>query len=311
MKNSPEIQDSKKKRKPFKAARIILIVAAVIILLAVIILYIRMFGGVTLGTSDMDGTSRTSDISSPTSTRGGTSAAESTNAATTTSTTASANKPAATSASQTNGRPAATSGNSGDSGSYKPYIQPAGAEWNLKLVNKWNPLGQNFNPPLATYAGSNQFDSRAIDKLKALVAASNGRLRVASTYRSVQLQTKLYNDEVNKYIKQGKSRAEAEKIASQAVAVPGTSEHNLGLSVDFLFKGYSSLETSYKNTETYKWMMENCAKYGFILRYPEKKEYITGIMFEPWHYRYVGEEAAQEIMSRGITLEEYLQEKGK
>jgi len=178
-------------------------------------------------------------------------------------------------------------------------------------VNKWNPLGQNFNPPLATYSGSNQFDSRAIDKLKALVTASNGRIRVASTYRSVQLQTKLYNDEINKYIRQGKSQAEAEKLASQAVAVPGTSEHNLGLAVDFLFKGYSSLETSYKNTETYKWMIENCAKYGFILRYPENKESITGIMFEPWHYRYVGEEAAREIMSRGITLEEYLQEKGK
>ena len=109
----------------------------------------------------------------------------------------------------------------------------------------------------------------------------------------------------------GHSRSKAEELAATEVARPGTSEHNLGLAADFLFERYSSLETAYEKTEAYSWMLEHCADYGFILRFPKNKQSITGVIFEPWHYRYVGEQAAKEIMSRGITLEEYLQEKGK
>jgi D-alanyl-D-alanine carboxypeptidase len=191
------------------------------------------------------------------------------------------------------------------------YVQPAGAQWNLKLVNKWNRIDSNYAQTLVTYAGDNKFDNRAIDKLKALVSASNGKIRVASLYRSIELQTTLFNRQVNQHIAEGMSRAEAEEKASTLVARPGTSEHNLGLAVDFLFDNYSQLLESYENTATYKWMMEHCADYGFILRFPKNKQSVTGVTFEPWHYRYVGEEAAREIMSRGITLEQYLQEKGK
>lgn len=192
------------------------------------------------------------------------------------------------------------------------YIQPAVADWNLKLVNKWNPIDSNYAQSLFTWSGVNKFDSRAIGKLRALVSAgSKYNIRVASLYRSIEKQTELFNREVNRYIAQGKSRTEAEYLASALVARPGTSEHNLGLAADLLFGNYSTLETSYETTAAYSWMMAHCADYGFILRFPKNKQRVTGVTFEPWHYRYVGEEAAHEIMSRGLTLEEYLQEKGK
>jgi LAS superfamily LD-carboxypeptidase LdcB len=94
------------------------------------------------------------------------------------------------------------------------------------------------------------------------------------------------------------------------VARPGTSEHHVGLAVDILGSGYYSLEQSFENTAAFKWLKAHCAEYGFILRYPKEKEHITGVIYEPWHYRYVGVDVAKEIMSRNITLEEYLEEKG-
>jgi D-alanyl-D-alanine carboxypeptidase len=272
MKNNSE---NSVKRKSSRLGRLILFLIISLVIFVGIILSVRMFGDYDLTTSDISNPETSAVISG-------------TESSTPQPTSSSVAAPYT-----------------------EPYIQPAGADWNLRLVNKWNPLESDFQPPLTTYAGVNKFDSRAIDKLKAIVQASNGKIRVASLHRSIELQTSLFNREVTNYVREGLSKADAEEKAAQAVARPGTSEHNLGLAVDFLFEGYSSLSEDYKNTETYKWMMENCAKYGFILRFPENKKSITGVMFEPWHYRYVGEEAAQEIMSRGITLEEYLHEKGK
>ena len=99
-------------------------------------------------------------------------------------------------------------------------------------------------------------------------------------------------------MKEEEARAEALKL----VAVPGTSEHQLGLALDIIS------ETDEDDTATWQWLNENCWRYGFILRYPEEKIQITGITYEPWHFRYVGVEAAQEITEQGITLEEYLGE---
>jgi D-alanyl-D-alanine carboxypeptidase len=100
------------------------------------------------------------------------------------------------------------------------------------------------------------------------------------------------------------SHDEAVEAALEIVAIPGTSEHQLGLALDII------AEYDEDSTATWVWLKENCARYGFILRYPAGKEEITGYSYEPWHFRYVGEEAAEEIMSRGITLEEYLAEIG-
>jgi D-alanyl-D-alanine carboxypeptidase len=94
--------------------------------------------------------------------------------------------------------------------------------------------------------------------------------------------------------------------AAKEVAIPGTSEHQLGLAIDLVDADFPYLDDRQANTATQKWLMEHCHEYGFILRYPTGTTQITGIIFEPWHYRYVGQEIAQEIMNLGITLEEYL-----
>ena len=90
-------------------------------------------------------------------------------------------------------------------------------------------------------------------------------------------------------------------MAGQWVAIPGTSEHELGLAVDI-----NADKEQSSNEEVYNWLAENAWRYGFILRYPQGKEDITGIDYEPWHYRYVGKEVAKEIYEAGITLEEYV-----
>lgn len=276
----------KRKKRPSKI-RITLPVVLIIIAFAAIALGVRLFGKVDMISSDL-GEPATASTSSG--------SAITTTGATTTKAT----------------RASEIEKNTTNKTSGEHYIQPAKADWNLKLVNSWNPLEKNYKQPLEIYAGTNQFDSRAIDKLRALVKdGKKYNIRVASLFRTYEHQQRLYNNRVAKEMAKGNKRAQAEVIAASVVARPGTSEHNLGLAVDFLFGKYSSLSPDYENTEAYAWMLEHCADYGFILRYPKNKQSVTGVIFEPWHYRYVGEQAAQEIMSRGICLEEYLQQKGK
>ena len=193
------------------------------------------------------------------------------------------------------------------------YVQPAGAPWNLLLVNAWNKMPDNYESTIniVNYASGKQFDSRAVDALRQMIkAGSQYNLSAASLYRSVELQTTLYNRKVNSYLSQGYQQKEAEAKAATVVARPGTSEHNTGLAVDILGSGYSSLEQSFENTPAFKWLKEHCAEFGFILRFPKEWEDVTGVIYEPWHYRYVGVEHAKKIMSRGITLEQYLEESG-
>lgn len=208
--------------------------------------------------------------------------------------------------------PAAASSATAKTASGGHYIQPDGSEWYLKLVNPWNQLSSSYPLQLTTYFGDKQYDQRAIDSLRKMISAGSAYgLAPASLYRSAALQTTLFNREVAAYKNQGYSQAKAEAAAANVVARPWTSEHNLGLAADILGSGYSSLEVSFDTTPAYRWLKSHCAEYGFILRYPKDKIDVTGVQYEPWHYRYVGVEAATEIMSRGITLEEYLQEKGK
>ena len=101
---------------------------------------------------------------------------------------------------------------------------------------------------------------------------------------------------------------EAYEETTLNVALPGTSEHALGLALDLISNEYTELDERQEETPEAKWLAQNCHKYGFILRYPPEKTNITGIIYEPWHYRYVGEEHAAKIMEKGITLEEYLLE---
>lgn len=104
---------------------------------------------------------------------------------------------------------------------------------------------------------------------------------------------------------------DAKAKAGRQVAVPGTSEHQLGLAVDIVDVSYQLLDTNQENTDVQKWLLENSWRYGFILRYPTDKTDITGIVYEPWHYRYVGKEYAKEIYEKGVCLEQYLEQWGK
>ena len=126
-------------------------------------------------------------------------------------------------------------------------------------------------------------------------------LFVREGYRTQEEQQQLLEEKIEAYENEGKSKSEAKKLAEQWVAIPGTSEHQLGIAVDI-----NADATKSSSDDVYSRLAENAYKYGFIKRYPSDKTDITGVINEPWHYRYVGKEAALEIYSSGICLEEYI-----
>ncbi len=186
-------------------------------------------------------------------------------------------------------------------------------DWRLQLVNEENPLPEGFSVETCPISQSGQaFDKRAAQNLERMLADGKKQgmsFVVCSSYRSIDKQKTLFKNQVQKQKRKGLSEEEAYKEAKTVVALPGTSEHNYGLAADIVAKSYQMLDDKQAQTKEAKWLKENCAKYGFILRYPLDKKDKTGIIFEPWHYRYVGEDAAKEIMRRGICLEEYLEER--
>ncbi|MCQ2353758.1 MAG: M15 family metallopeptidase [Clostridia bacterium] len=184
--------------------------------------------------------------------------------------------------------------------------------WYLQLVNPWNYLDQKYIATIevtAIRSGGYSIDSRCADDYKQMIkdckAAGNDPV-VCSGFRSQATQEKLFANMQNKYIAQGMSEAESYALTAKSVAIPGTSEHQLGLAVDIVSNSNWNLNESQEKTGTQKWLMANSWKYGFILRYPSDKSEITGIKYEPWHYRYVGRAAAAEIYELGVCLEEYL-----
>lgn len=181
--------------------------------------------------------------------------------------------------------------------------------WNLVLVNPWNSIPEDYSIDLTQLGSGQSVDQRCAAALQEMMedcrAAGLSPL-ICSSYRTQETQEGLYNAQVNEFLHQGYSREEAEELAATIVALPGTSEHQLGLAVDIVDTNYQILESSQENTPVQCWLMEHCWEYGFILRYPKEKTDLTGIIYEPWHYRYVGKDAAEEIMRAGICLEEYL-----
>lgn len=187
-------------------------------------------------------------------------------------------------------------------------------KWYLRLVNAKNSLDKDNLPEINTVSvnGSDYMvDERIIDDLEEMLsdAQSAGRNPVVcSAYRSWDTQAMLFENKISRVTQStGLTGEAAETEAATVVARPGTSEHQLGLAVDITASDYTNLDEGQMETEDQQWLMENCWKYGFILRYPVDKTDITGIIFEPWHYRYVGKQAAKEITEQGITLEEYLE----
>ena len=183
------------------------------------------------------------------------------------------------------------------------------APWNLLLVNDWNPLpaGYDSDVSFSTVSGGKQVDSRIIDAVNRMLNdAAAYDLAVVSAYRPKEEQDILYWRKVKQYTDKGYSDLEAQKVGGTIVKRPGFSEHNCGLAMDVGGSGDYTLEQTFANTPAYAWLIEHCADYGFILRFPQGKEDITGVIYEPWHYRYVGEEAARYIMDNDLCLEEYL-----
>lgn len=175
-------------------------------------------------------------------------------------------------------------------------------DWNLTLVNKWNPLPENYEVTLVEVPGGEKVDERIYEPLMEMLEAAkednwDQLPKVVSGYRTQEKQQELLDEKIEEFKKQGYSDDEAFEQANMWVSVPGYSEHQLGFAVDINGATY----------DLYFWLQENSYKYGFIFRYPAGKSDITGAAEEVWHYRYVGVDAATEMYEQGLCLEEYLE----
>ncbi|MGL6200740.1 MAG: M15 family metallopeptidase [Lachnospiraceae bacterium] len=182
-------------------------------------------------------------------------------------------------------------------------------EWALILVNPWHSLPENYEVSLVQLNDEQSVDERCYPDLQQMMddcRAAGLSPMICSSYRTVEKQEQLYNEKINELVAQGYSQEDAATEASQTIAVPGTSEHHLGLAIDLVDENHQVLDSSQEQTQVQQWLMKNSWKYGFILRFPNGKSDITGIIYEPWHYRYVGKTAAAEIYEKDICLEEYL-----
>ena len=286
-------------RKRRRNRRLLLVIGLLLALAVALWVLFSLFGGVTMNSNSI------SRASTTTTTAFGSSQGSASAATTATS------QGQGTTVRTTAAPPATTTRPAPDTGS-KTYIQPSGAAWNLILVNDYNavPAGYEQNTTMTGVSGG-QMDQRAAESYRKMLADGAAYdIRGVSLFRPQSLQESLFNREVNKWKGQGYGQTEAEQKANTIVKRPGYSEHNTGLAADVGGSGNYSLNQNFENTDAYRWLIAHCADYGFILRFPKDKEEITGVIFEPWHYRYVGTEAAKEIMSRGLCLEEYLYEKG-
>lgn len=164
------------------------------------------------------------------------------------------------------------------------------------LVNRWNPLPDDYEVELVNYGG-NQVSAECYDQLVAMIKQIQplGYYNVTNGYRSEATQQAIWDRRYNNFRASGYSHEEAMEEVGKSVAVPGTSEHHLGLSVDI--DGVPAV---------HGWLAEHSWEYGFIVRYPDGKSDITGILYEPWHFRYVGVELAKELYDLGLCLEEYM-----
>ncbi|MCR4754662.1 MAG: M15 family metallopeptidase [Lachnospiraceae bacterium] len=195
-----------------------------------------------------------------------------------------------------------------EEGAYEGYEFDKSA-WNLLLINKQHPVPDDYTFTLGTIKGNMKCDERIIEPLAQMfkAAAYDGiNLEVRSPYRDISRQEYLFDRKMKNYINQGYSYIDAYKESSAVVTVPGASEHQIGISLDITSDTYSMLNEGFEDTDAGKWLKDNSYKYGFILRYPKGKEDITGIIYEPWHFRYVGVEAATVMYEQDLTLEEFI-----
>ena len=195
----------------------------------------------------------------------------------------------------------------------EPIREAALPHWTLTLVNPWNFLPAGYVPRLTQLKNGQAVDERcypALQKMMDACRAAGLEPLICSSYRTQEKQQRLFDNKVSYFLAKGLSEEAARTEAAKVVAVPGTSEHQLGLAVDIVDADYQLLDDAQANTPVQQWLLEHCWEYGFILRYPADKEAVTGIIYEPWHYRYVGEDNAKAIRDSGLCLEEWLTQKG-
>ncbi len=190
--------------------------------------------------------------------------------------------------------------------SYDPLTELAGEKWALTLINKTYPLDKKYSPTLSPVIEGSSIaaDSRVSEAYKLMYtdALTAGYvLTPYSAYCSYQGQQTIYNNKIQSFIFQGMTEDEAKTNAEKRIEPAGCSENGAGLSVDII-----SASAGFASTDEYKWLTQNAFKYGFVLRYPNDKTDITGMIYQPWHWRYVGVEAATEMKNNNQCLEEYL-----
>lgn len=190
------------------------------------------------------------------------------------------------------------------------YVFNAGDPF-LLVVNGNLPLAEDY--PVDTAVADDgtgkslQSEAAAAYRQMAAAAKADGvELMLCSGYRDYAYQQGLFEKRKKKYLAQGLSDEEADARAATIVARPGTSEHATGLAADIVTPDYQSLDTGFADTQAYAWLCRYAPEYGFILRYPQDRQAATGIVYEPWHWRYVGVENAKAITQSGLSLEEFV-----
>ncbi len=187
----------------------------------------------------------------------------------------------------------------------KPQEKQDGDQWYLLLVNDENPIPNGYYPVLAETEKGYEVDERIKAPLEEMLSAARrvGLIpRISEAFRSEEEQQQLFDDKIQELISQGASEDEAQAQAQDWVALPGTSEHHTGLAVDISTEDWEKQNAH----DIWDWLEENSWKYGFILRYTQEHQHITGYNPERWHFRYVGVTAAEAIYENQICLEQYL-----
>ena len=179
------------------------------------------------------------------------------------------------------------------------------------LVNRTHPITEDY-PVETKECGSATAINKTLQteaaeaflSMQAAAAKDGVDVRMQSGYRSVSYQKKLYDNKPHYYRDKGLSEAAAREKAAAIVNPPGCSEHNCGLAADLNSPEHTTLDTGFADTAAFRWLCENAEQYGFILRYPKEAESVTGITYEPWHWRYVGPENAALLNRSGLCLED-------
>ena len=189
---------------------------------------------------------------------------------------------------------------------YNPIDVLNSENWATTLISKKYPLGKTYSPTLAPVIDGSSVtaDTRVADAYKLMYADALKEglvLTPYSAYCSYSRQQTNYENKVQAFVLQGMTEDEAKANAEKRIEPAGCSENGAGLSVDIV-----SASAGFSSTDEYKWLVNNAHKYGFVLRYPEDKTDVTGIIYQPWHWRYVGIEVANEMKSNNLCLEEYL-----